>query len=473
MSEDNGADLFEFTVPVLVVGGGACGCIAALAARDAGAEVLLVEQDERPMGSTGMSQGLVCAAGTRAQARHAIVDSPDAFFADIMAKTRGLTDPVLARAIADHSGPTLDWMAEAHDLPWELDTGFRPAYGNSTFRVHGWRGHGGQDMVDLLHARLADAGVDVLLPAQLVDIHADSTGRVLGVSLQRPDGAIERVGCQALVLACGGFAANRALVARYMPEMAQARNNGHEGSQGTGLWVGERLGAAFGDMGAYQGYAMLTDPQGISVPPGVPIAGGILVNVEGRRFTDELADIAGMVHPVMAQPGDHVWVVYDRRIESLVEYIPEMQALLELNAARQADTVEALAAAIGVPAAALSATLAEAHAAQAAGRSDSFGRAWGDDRPPVAPYRALKVIGAIYHTQGGLQIDGGARVVRPDGTPLPNLFAGGGAARSVSGPAHWGYLPAMGLSTAVTFGRLAGLGAAQVVAPGEKASALI
>ena len=73
------------------------------------------------------------------------------------------------------------------------------------------------------------------------------------------------------------------------------------------------------------------------------------------------------------------------------------------------------------------------------------------------------MVGAIYHTQGGLQIDGQARVLRADGTPLPNLFAGGGAARSVSGPAHWGYLPAMGLATAVTFGRLAGLGAAALV----------
>ena len=315
-------------------------------------------------------------------------------------------------------------------------------------------------MVDLLHRRLADAGVDVLLGAKLVEVHADATGRIHGVTLERPDGAQELVGCETLILACGGFAANHAMVAQHMPDVSHARNNGHEGSQGTGITVGEQLGAAFGDMGSYQGYAMLTDPQGISVPPGVPIAGGILVNVEGRRFTNEVEDIAAMVHPVLAQPGGHVWVVFDERIEETVAYVPETQQLNALNASRKADSAEELAGLIGVPADALRATLDEAHTAQASGRADEQGRVWGEDLPPVGPYRALKVVGAIYHTQGGLQIDGQARVLRADGSPLPNLFAGGGAARSVSGPAHWGYLPAMGLATAVTFGRLAGLGAA-------------
>lgn len=459
---------FEHVIPVLVVGGGACGCIAALAARKAGAEVLLIEQDERPMGSTGMSQGLICAAGTKAQAALGVEDSPDRYFADIMAKTRGQADPVLARAIADHAGPTVDWMVEALDMPWALDTGFRPAYGNSTFRVHGWRGHGGQDMVDLLHRRMDDAGIDVILGTRLAEVHSDADGRIQGVTLERQDGEREQVGCETLILACGGFAANHDLVAAHIPEMAQARNNGHEGSQGSGIAIARQLGAALGDMGAYQGYGMLTQPQGITVPPGVPVEGGVLVNVEGRRFTNEVEDIAGMVRPVLAQPGDHVWVVFDERIEAATAYIPETQQLMALNAMRKADSIEELAEKIGVPADTLTATLAEAHAAQASGRPDGFGRDWGSDLPPAPPYRALKVVGAIYHTQGGLQIDANARVLRPDGSPLPNLFAGGGAARSVSGPAHWGYLPAMGLATAVTFGRLAGLAAAALVrAPAE------
>ena len=452
---------FDHVVSVLIVGGGACGCVAALAARDAGAEVLLVEQDARPMGSTGMSQGLFCAAGTRAQAALGIDDDGATFLADIMTKTRGQTDPVIARTLAYESGPTADWLIDTHGLPWDVDTGFRPAYGNSRLRVHGWRGHGGVDMVALLHQKLAEAGVDVLLQARLVDVFADDDGRVSGVAFERPDGGIEQVGCDTLILASGGFAANHAMVAQFMPEMTAARNNGHEGSQGIAMTLAPKLGGALADMGAYQGYAMLTEPQGITVPPGLLVEGGMIVNVTGHRFTDETADIAGMVHPVMAQPGDHCWVIFDAGIEDRCAYIPETKALIELNAAKSASSVAALAHAIGADERALAAALDEAAAAQKAGVRDALGRAWGEDMPPVPPFRALKVIGAIYHTQVGLQIDGEARVLREDGSPLPNVFAGGGAARSVSGPSSWGYLPAMGLCTAVTLGRIAGETAAQ------------
>ena len=448
---------FEFTVPVLVIGGGAAGCVAALAARDAGAEVLLAEQDARPHGTSGMSQGNICAAGSAAQRAAGIDDSADIFFADIMAKTRGLTDPVIARAIADASGPTLDWLIERHRLPWTLDERFRAAYGNSRARVHGWAGHGGLDMVDLLHARLADAGVDVLLEARLAEIVADPDGTVRGVLLERPDGSLEPVGCGALILACGGFASNPEMIAEHMPEAAAARVNGHEGNRGDAVRLGTALGAATGDMGSYQGYGMLTDPQGITVPPGIVVEGGILVNTLGRRFTDETLDISGMVHPVMAQPGSTAWVIYDAGIESRCAYIPETAALIELNAARTADSLAELAVKLAIPEPALAASLASA-----SGTPDSFGRDWSKDRAPAPPYRALRVVGALYHTQGGLQTDATARVVRPDGTPLPNLFAAGGSARGVSGPSSWGYLPAMGLCAAVTTGRLAGMAAAGV-----------
>jgi fumarate reductase flavoprotein subunit len=454
---------FEFHVPVLIVGGGACGCVAALAAHGAGAAVLLAEQDARPSGSTGMSQGLICAAGTRSQAAHGVIDDARRFYDDILAKTRGATDVRIARAIATSAGPTLDWLVDAHDLPWQLDTGFRAAYGHSVQRVHGWHGRGGTDMIQLLHQRLADRQIDVLLQARLVDVVADPDGRVRGAVFERPDGSTEGVGCDALILASGGFAANRAMVAAHMPEAAAARYNGHEGNRGEGILLGARLGGALADMGSYQGYAMLTEPQAISVPPGVVIEGGVIVNARGERFVDEMADIAGMVHQIIAQPDGLGWVIFDDRIAGACAYIPEMITLGALRAAKSGQTPADLARAIGVDAAALGETLAGAWQALHEGQADGLGRLWSADcPPPAAPYRAFRVGGAIYHTQGGLQTDGLARVLRADGSALPNLFAGGGAARGVSGPSSWGYLPAMGLCAAVTTGRIAGQTAASL-----------
>jgi fumarate reductase flavoprotein subunit len=453
----------DFTIPVLVAGGGACGALAALAAHAAGAEVLVLEQDATPRGSTAMSQGLICAAGTRAQHAAGVADSADIFFSDIMAKTRGLTDPVLARAIADNAGPTLDWLAEAHGLPHTLDIRFRAAYGHSVARVHGWEGHSGDDLIQYLHSRLAAAGIDVLFRARLDELVADADGRVAAVIVERPGGARETIGCDALILATSGFAANPSMVAEYMPRAAVAQYNGHEGNDGHGILLGASLGGALADMGSYQGYGMLTDPQGISVPPGFLVEGAIMVDATGRRFVNEVEDIAGLVLPVLECPGGTAWVIYDAAIEARCLYIPETQALVRLNAARTGATVADLALRIGADPALLSASLADARRAAEAGVSDPLGRIWGNDHPPAPVLRALRVKGALYHTQGGLQTDAAARVLRADGTALPNLFAGGGAARGVSGPAHWGYLPAMGLCAAVTTGRIAGRSAAGAV----------
>jgi fumarate reductase flavoprotein subunit len=222
------------------------------------------------------------------------------------------------------------------------------------------------------------------------------------------------------------------------------------------------LGAALADMGSYQGYAMLADPHGITVPPGVLVEGGFLINNRGERFVNEVADIAGMVHPVMSQPGGTAWVVFDAAIEARTEYTLEVQQLQETGAIKVAADLAALAKVTGGDAATLAATLATADAAAAGRAADTQGRDWGHDHPPRWPLHLVKVCGGIYHTQGGLQIDADARVLFGDGRGFANLFAGGGAARGVSGPSYWGYLPAMGLGSAITLGWIAGVNAAKV-----------
>ena len=122
-----------------------------------------------------------------------------------------------------------------------------------------------------------------------------------------------------------------------------------------------------------------------------------------------------------------------------------------------------LAKLTGLPERGLLRTCADAAACARGERVDSFARDFTGKPVLTAPYYAVKVTGALFHTQGGLAVDGVGRVLRPDGRPFANLFAGGGAARGISGPSSWGYMAGNGLLTATTFGRLAGAAAAQQV----------
>jgi fumarate reductase flavoprotein subunit len=452
----------EYSVPVAVIGAGACGLVAALAARDAGADVIVLERDARPAGSTGMSLGAVCAAGSAEQRRHGVEDSAESLFADIMAKTEGRADPRLARVIASESGPSVDWLNGRHRVRLELDFAWT-GLGHSRPRLHIPPGRSGEALMASLLEAVDRAGAQIMTEARVDALYADENDSVVGLRIARPDGAHEELGCEALVLATCGFGGSPEMIARYIPEMAGARYFGHEGNRGDGILWGLELGAAVADMTAYQGLGTLAHPQAIVVPHPLLIEGGVLVNANGERFAHELENISGMCVPVLAQPGGIAWVVFDRRRhDSALAHSVEQQQLLEVGAIREAATLEALEQSCGLPPGSLARVLAECDAARDTGRADRLGRRFDGLAPLAAPFCAVRVTGALFHTQGGLVVDEHAQVCRPDGSRLPNLFAGGGVARSVSGPAVTGYLPAMGLCTAVTLGRLAGTHAARL-----------
>ena len=132
------------------------------------------------------------------------------------------------------------------------------------------------------------------------------------------------------------------------------------------------------------------------------------------------------------------------------------------GAVRQAATIDELAEICDLPTDTLVENLRDTEALSAAGGQDKFGRTFAKDRL-TPPYYAVKVTGALFHTQGGLNVDERARVLKSDGTPFANLFAGGGAARGLSGPSDWGYLSGNGLLTAVTLGHIAGAQAAHLI----------
>ena len=446
---------FEWSVPVAVVGAGGCGLCAGLAARQAGAEVLVLERDAAPIGTTGMSTGLIPAAGSRMQREKGIEDSPELFADDILAKARQQTDADVVLALARESARTVEWLAGECGVALSLVDSFLYS-GHSVKRMHGSPNRTGAELMGSLLDACTGAGVDLLTEARVSNLFANRGGRIMGLRCVRPDGSSEDLGCEALILACCGFAGNQEMVAEYLPEMRHAEFFGHPGNQGEAIQWGRELGAAIADIRAYQGHAGLAKGYGVPILWPVILEGGIQVNLEGRRFSDESLGYSEQAINVLAQPGHVAVTVYDGRLHELMHEFNDYREANSAGAVRKAATPGELAEMFGLPASVLEQTLAETAAMTHGDSTDPFGRDFTGRPELAAPWYGVRVTGALFHTQGGLKVDARARVLRKDRSPFPNLYAGGGAARGVSGPASWGYIAGNGLLTATTFGRLAG-----------------
>lgn len=423
-------------VPVVIVGAGACGLTAALAARDAGAEVVVLERDASPAGSTALSSGFIPAAGTRYQRAAGVDDSPEIFAADVMRKNHNEADALMVATVCRAIGPTLEWLDERHGVRFDVLQGFTYP-GHSRLRMHAVAEKTGEALMAALLR--ACAGVDILTSARVTDVDRER------VRFVRPDGSAEEVAYDALVLACSGFGGHKQMVERYLPEISAALYFGHAGNQGDAVRWGTALGASVMDMTAYQGHGSVATPHGILITWALMTEGGIQVNSRGERFSNEHLGYSEQCLPVLEQPERVAWCIYDERLHQLGMTFPDY---------RDAHAAGAVKPAPALPK--LDDTLAQVARFAQGKETDPFGRDFTTKPKLVPPYYAVKVTGALFHTQGGLVIDPTARML-----PLPNVFAGGGAARGLSGAHVWGYLSGNGLLSAVGLGAIAGRSAAQ------------
>lgn len=442
--------------PLVVVGAGACGMVAALAAAKHGAQVLILEKGTEPAGNTVRSTGLIPAAGTRFQREAGILDdSPSLMAEDIFRKNGYESDPGLTNLLCEESGPLVEWLADVAGCEMVCFTDFLYP-GQGRHRMHGPKeGYGSELVRQLRNAVHKDPRIELRTDTAVEGLLSYG-GRVTGV--QTADGTIE---AGAVVLALNGFGGDREMVERYLgPEAAAALYYGSPNNTGEGIRWGMDLGAATAHMGSYQGHASVAVPDGPLVTWGVVVNGAVLVNREGRRFGCETVGYSEYAGAVMAQPGGEAWEIFDGEVyrASLGTRFDEV---VEAGKVVGSETLEGLATSFGLPTDALAESIGETNRSARGETPDPFGRKEFLGGPLEPPFYGIHVRGALFHTQGGLQVDTCARVLRTDGTYVPGLYAGGGTAVGVSGSGYRGYSSGNGLLAATVLGKVAGETAAR------------
>lgn len=443
------SDGFEAHVQTLIVGAGAGGLVAALAAQEAGQDVLVVERDTVPSGSTALSAGLIPAAGTRAQQAAGISDSPQDFAADIMHKANQEPDPEIVATLTQAAGPTLDWLSDTYGFAFTVVDDFDYP-GHSARRMHGLPSRSGRELIDQLRTTAEQHGIDIMCDAQVTAVFA-SKRTVTGVEITRPDATTDRIGCDRLILACNGFGGNAGKVATHTPEISNALYFGHVGNQGEALDWGTSLGAKTRHLAAFQGHGNVAHPHGILITWATMTEGGIQLNARGERFWDESQGYSEAAAQVLAQPGGVAWAIFDGRIAKIAAQFEDFRIAQNKGVIQLAPDTEALAALIGADVA----PVVESVVQMTSGRCP-FGRVFHPEKRLRPPYCVVKVTGALFHTQGGLDVSPHAEVKSVEGGVLPNLYAVGGAACGVSGAGDTGYLSGNGLLSAVVLGNIAG-----------------
>ncbi|MET0680229.1 MAG: FAD-binding protein [Burkholderiales bacterium] len=437
----------------IVVGAGAAGLMAALAAAHAGANVLLLERDLGGPSNLLVSGGLFPSAGSRYQRAAGIDDNPARFAADIRAKGGAAVNEAIVDTVAARSTDVAPFIADVLAIPIHVMVTIT-APGHSVPRLHATPKESGRELHAMLRAAAGrQARLRLLDRAEVRGLVVEA-GRVVGVEA-RVAGEERVARAPSTLLATGGFGGNRSLLGEFIPEMADALNIGAGPNDGCAIAWSRPLGADVALMDGYQGQGHVNPPGRTRLGMALPPLGAIMLNRDGERFVREDVGPSALAAFVLRQPGGRVLELYDRRIHDAVSSQGAYRDAYEAGKVMIASDVESLAQTTGVPRERLEAALA-ATARYARGEAtDPLGRTQFA-APLAPPYYASWVTGALAHTQGGLRIDDRARVLRADGAPIAGLYAAGGAAAGLSGKGGDGYLPGNGFGQCFPLGLIAG-----------------
>ena len=447
---------------VIVIGSGAAGLSAAVAAADEGASVLIVEGDTQVGGSSRLSGGHFYAAGTSVQEEAGVIgDTPDAMFEHYMTLNQWLVDPAVVRQYCDQSAPTFEWVKNL-GVRFSKE-GVYPSGVGSTPRGHRPEG-GGEEVVNILDGHRSHKGVEIVLNSRVTALLTDEDGRVNGISI-----GDDQATCGAVIMATGGFGANPVMIEKYYPQ-ASATGDwrwyiGSDGAQGDGITLGESVGAAVA--GHDRGLLLVTPGFGRNLEVLLP-GWLILVNKEGRRFTDESAPYA-VLGGLIQNEGGHAFAVFDETARIAAKPSPTSQANWVSDVLHQKaeegrifreETLEDLAAAMQVDVGGLQGTIEKYNNDVSSGSDTAFFKTQSLQPGARAPFYGVEIRPAIVCWTGtGVRVSADTAVMNKQEKAIPGLYAAGETIGNLHGDRYIGGGGSFG--PCIVFGKIAGENAAR------------
>jgi fumarate reductase flavoprotein subunit len=436
---------------LIVVGSSVGGLAAAVLAADRGAQVLLLERSKQLGGGAATEPEHLAAAGSRFQRDAGIDDGPAQLVDDLVAAGGDAVDRELAGAVAEQGAPLAAWLADRCALNVEFIAG--DAAGHTRPRLHTTGDQGGSSLAAVLtRAATRHSRVNVR-PGVLVErLVRDDVGAVSGVAVKADRRGAPQSVAGRVLLACGGYPADDALIAEHCPGAAGLPFRGAVPASGDGLRLGMEVGGATRGLGDCHVTPFLTIPGDFEVTIPLPKIGAILVNQGGRPLDTGSADAQTLAETIRAQPGHVAYLIFDERVATVARGIDPFFARIVLpKTARRAMTLKDLAKQLEIDLAGLSATiepLGPVHELAPGGAAPADGL--------LPPLHAIRVTGARRATLGGLAVDASARVLDGTGKPIPGLYATTATAAGLGGAAGSTF-PGLAALTTLGLARLAAL----------------
>ncbi|CAO96972.1 flavocytochrome c [Erwinia tasmaniensis] len=437
---------------VVVIGSGGGGLAAAIQASEEGAKVAIVEKMPTIGGNTIKASVGMNAAETRFQKLKGIEDSKELFFNETLKGGKCKNNQQLLRQFVDQAPEAIEWLAR-HDI--ELND-ITITGGMSIDRTHrpADRSAVGGFLISGLVKNINQREIEVLLETSVDEILCEK-GVVIGVKVVDEYNDSRILHAKSVIVATGGFSANREMVVKYRPELDGFVTTNHKGATGSGIAMLQQIGAATVDMGEIQIHPTVEQTTSYLVSEAIRGGGAILVSQAGHRFYNEMETRDKVSAQIIALPEKSAWIVFDDRVrannKAADEYIAKGFVV-------SAPTPYELAVKLNMDQESLQATLERYNQFVERQHDEDFGRQTALRHPlEKGPFFAIRIAPGVHHTMGGVTINTDAEVLDAQHQPIGGAWAAGEVVGGIHGANRIG---GNAVADIIIFGILAGRNAA-------------